>query len=207
MKRVRIYFLGGLITFIGGTLLAAWWAKQHWMEESNSESSSNCVVNFSEGRYRDDGDEWVALLVRFKEMPMQDFPTCVDESYRVDWFPTFHSPIAVRIWRSGEKVFLTAKQLDGKGGYGLGNLKNEVTRQLTDEEWLEATRLIQSTGFWDLPPIETALPPNDGALWVIEGRANGLSRAIHRRVPDTEFSAVCIYLLKLSGLQTDVDKY
>ena len=139
-------------------------------------------------------------------MPLEELPLCVDESYRLIWIPTFHPPVSVRIWRSGEKQFLVTKQLDGRGGYGMGQLAFQDLRSLSDDESKEFMRLLGQSGYWDLPSHDDSLPPQDGATWIIEGIRNRKQHQVNRHSPSSEFREACVYLVKLSGLKTEIEK-
>ena len=140
-------------------------------------------------------------------MPLQSLPACVDESYRVTWVPTFHPPVAVRIWSAPGKRYLVTKELDGKGGYGMGNLSLDEMRPLSEEEWFKFKKLLTDASYWDLPSADNAPPPNDGASWVIEGVAHQQFHDVHRDAPSKEFRDACVYLVDLSGLKTEIERY
>jgi hypothetical protein len=115
---------------------------------------------------------WSAVLARFQEMPFEALPAGVDESYRLVWIPTFHSPVSVRIWSSRGKRFMVTKKLDGKGGYGMGHLAQEEMRPLSEDEWYGFMRLLSQARYWDMPSIDDSPLPNDGAGWVIDAVQN-----------------------------------
>jgi hypothetical protein len=140
-------------------------------------------------------------------MPFEELPTCVDESYRLIWIPTFHAPISARIWRSREKQFLATKQLNGRGSYGMGQLAFRDIGSLSDDEWNEFMRLLRQSGYWDLPSDDDSPLPNDGATWIMEGIRNGKQHQVNRHSPSSEFREACVYLVKLSGLKTEIEKY
>lgn len=143
----------------------------------------------------------------FREMPLESLPSCVEESYRLMWVPTFHPPVVVRIWRSGEKYFMAAKQLDGRGGYEIGKLSVEQTRSLTNDEWMNFVTSLYQAGFWDIPSNINEPVPQDGAAWVMEGIKGKQYHSIKRRNPQGEYADLIKYLIKLSGLKTEHDKY
>ena len=205
MKRISLRLIVALLTFALGVSLAAVWTIRHHRSMQRAKKT-DCVPTFS-STYSSKEEGWGTVLARFKEMPLDRLPPCVDESYRAIWIPTFHSPVAVRIWSSDGKRFLVTKQLDGKGGYGMGKLAVENLRALTEDEWLTFNRLLDESAYWDLPSVDTALPPNDGAEWVIEGVKDKRYHEVFRRTPSVEFRASCMYLVKLTGLQTEIDKY
>ena len=150
---------------------------------------------------------WNGVLGWFDEMPFADLPSCVDESYRVVWIPTFHAPVSIRVWRSGENLFMVSKKLSGKGGYTMGHLEFQELRPISDVEWNEFRRLLRVAGYYDLATIDPTFPPNDGAEWVIESMRNGDYHKVDRRAPNTGFREACVYLVKLSGLSTEIEQY
>jgi hypothetical protein len=153
------------------------------------------------------GVSWGATSGSFQEMLFEELPACVDESYRLIWIPSFHSPVSVWIWSSRGKRFIVTKQLDGKGGYGMGQLALEEMRSLSEDEWNGFMRLLSQARYWDMPSIDDSPPPNDGAAWVIDGIQNRKRHHVNRRSPGAEFRAACVYLVKLSRLKTEIERY
>ena len=208
MKRITLRLIIALLTFLIGVTLVTFWIVKRQRPSQTSKTSPGCIPVFDPKFYSGQENGWGAVvLARFHEMPLENFPSCVDESYRLIWIPTFHSPVAARIWRSGDKRFLVAKQLDGKGGYGMGNLALEEARSITEDEWLTFIRLLDQASYWEMPSIDAAPPPNDGAAWVIEGAKERKYHNVNRHTPSIEFRASCAYLLKLSGIKTEYERY
>jgi|ERR1041385_5885866 hypothetical protein len=207
MKRITLRLAIAIITFLLGVAAAGWWTMTHYPRNKPSLNETVCIPKYSSVPSPSNKNDWSTVLDRFQEMPFDDLPDCVDESYRLIWIPTFHAPISTRIWRSGAKEFLATKQLDGRGGYGMGQLTFQNIRSLTDDEWNEFMRLLRQAGYWDLPSHEDSLPTEDGAAWIIEGVRNGRHHLVNRRAPSSEFREACIYLVKLSGLKTEIEKY
>jgi hypothetical protein len=206
MKRITLRLAIAIITFFVGVAAAGLWTMKHYPGDKPALTETDCIPNYSSVSSLANKDDWSAVLDRFHEMPFEDLPDCVDESYRLIWIPTFHAPISARIWRSGEKQFLATKQLDGRGGYGMGQLTFQNIRSLSDDEWNEFMRLLRQAGYWDLPSHDDRLP-EDGAAWIIEGVWNGRHHLVTRRAPSSEFREACTYLVKLSGLNTEIEKY
>jgi hypothetical protein len=123
-----------------------------------------------------------------------------EESYRFLWLRSFHHPVAVRVWRSGDEHFLVVKQLDGAGGYAPGKLSVNRTRPLSKDEWDEFVRLLDGICYWQMPTEDSRLG-NDGAQWILEGMKDGRYHVVDRWSPDGgDYRAACLHLLKLSGL-------
>ncbi len=208
MKRITLRLAIALLTFLIGIAAVTFWIVTRRTPTQTTEKKPDCIPLYNPNIYVGQEKTWGAVaLARFNEMPLENLPACVDESYRLVWLPTFHSPVAVRVWRSGEKHFLVAKQLDGKGGYGMGTLAAEETRPLTEDEWRAFLNLLDQASYWDMPSLDDSPPPNDGAAWVIEGAKNKKYHDVHRHTLSVEFRESCVYLLKLSGLKTEYEKY
>ena len=131
------------------------------------------------------------------------------ESYRFLWLRTFHHPIFVRVERiqhepNANEFVLFSKELDGAGGYKPGKLFNETGRVLTEKQWCEFMNLLEKANYWKLPTAEKSLGGHDGAEWIMEGVKDNRYHIVERWSPDKgEYREGCIYLLKLSGVDTD----
>lgn len=126
------------------------------------------------------------------------------EVYRFLWLRTFHHPIFVRVERKQNEVRLFTKELDGAGGYEPGKVFRSDNRKLTENEWCAFLRLVDKANYWNLPTKNEVLG-NDGAEWILEGVKENRYHVVDRWTPEKgEYRQVCIYLLRLSGL--DVDK-
>jgi hypothetical protein len=207
MKKVTLRIAIAIFTFLIGVAAAGLWTIRYFSRDELSLNDNDCIPKYFPASSSANREGWSAILDRFQELPLEQLPACVDESYRLIWVPTFHAPISARIWRSGEKQFLATKQLDGRGGYGMGQLSFQDTRSLSDDEWNEFMRLLRQSGYWDLPSNDDSPRPNDGATWIIEGIRNGKRNQVNRHSPSYEFRQACVYLVKLSGLKTEIEKY
>jgi len=207
MKRITLRLAIAILTFLIGVVVAAWCTVRHYGPNNLAQREADCIPKYSPIPYSPSEKGRGAILDRFHEMPFEELPACVDESYRLVWIPSFHAPISIRIWRSREKQFIVTKQLDGRGGYGMGQLVFQELHSLSDDQWNEFMRLLRQSGYWDMPSVDNSPPPNDGAAWVIEGVQNGKRHQVNRRSPSTDFRAACIYLVKLSGLKTEIERY
>ena len=207
MKRITLRLAIALFTFLIGVAAASLWTFRYYGRDKFVRNEADCIPKYSRVSSFGNNEGWSAVLDRFQEMPFEKMPACVDESYRLIWIPTFHSPVSTRIWRSGKKQFLVTKELDGKGGYGMGQLLFQDLRPLSDDEWNEFMRLLRQSGYWDLPSTDDSHRPQDGATWIIEAIRNGKHHQVNRRSPSSEFREACVYLVKLSGLKTEIEKY
>jgi hypothetical protein len=126
------------------------------------------------------------------------------ESYRFLWLRSFHHPIAVRIWSSGHKQFVSVKELNGAGGYDAGKLISDRVHPVTKEKWAEFTGFLEEICYWELPTEDDDLVGTDGAQWILEGMREGRYHIVDRWTPESgRYREVCLYLLKLSRLKID----
>jgi hypothetical protein len=208
MKRITLRLAIALLTFLIGIAAVTFWIVTRRAPTQTTEKNPDCIPIYNPNVYVGQEKTWGAVvLARFNEMPLENLPACVDESYRLIWLPTFHSPVAVRVWRSNEKYFLIVKQLDGRGGYGIGNLSIERTRSLTESEWMDFLNHRYPASFWGLPSTIDEPLPNDGAVWVVEGVRNKQYHSVKRVNPQEQFADLIKYLIKMSDLETEHDKY
>ena len=154
-----------------------------------------------------DAEATANLFRRFRETPLTTQAVCVDESYRLTWIPTFHAPTAIRVWRSGDNYFIVIKRLNGKGGYGLGDLEMEQTRSLTAEEWQSFETLVHQAWFLKLHSTVEEPIPHDGATWTFEGMSDGKYHYVHRISPSKELSQLFSKLFDLTSVETEYKQY
>jgi len=212
MKRISIRLTIILITFFVGVTAATIWLFN--LNNSSIEITETGIdCNFPDFEnsaisVKENKEANITILERFQEIPLENLPDCIDESYRLVWIPTFHSSVVVRVWRSADKHFLVVKQLDGKGGYGMGNLALNETRPLTENEWFNLVSLIERSSFWNMPTInKNEGEPNDGALWIVEGINGKKYHDVTRLTPNDEYRELAGYLIQLSGLKTEYQMY
>ncbi|GMT49089.1 MAG: hypothetical protein IEMM0008_0628 [bacterium] len=123
------------------------------------------------------------------------------EIYRFTWLRTFHHPIMIRVYQSGKKSFLIAKELSGAGGYDPGEMKHNVKRQLHKKEWQNILTHVKRSSYWFLKTKIDDLGL-DGAQWIMEGVKKGKYHVVDRWSPEKgSYRELCLYLLKLSGLK------
>ena len=99
--------------------------------------------------------------------------------YRFTILPTWGNPIAVRARKEGNAFSLSARRLDGEGGYDPGKLveQKEVKLKEADSAALEA--LIAKIGFFQMATDDN-VQGNDGAEWILEGVAEGKYHVVQR---------------------------
>lgn len=210
MKHLSFRLIIALATFfIGVGIVAFWFVNRSAPIAETPQKTPDCIQQYDASiRPNDYGDVNKAnLFARFRELPLDKLPACIDESYRLTWIPTFHAPTVVRIWRSGDKHFIVTKRLDGKGGYGMGNFNGETVRSITAEEWNGFVNLLHQESFWNMPSEIKEPLPNDGAAWTFEGVNGGQYHLVFRITPSDKLSEIFRSLFKLTGIETEHELY
>jgi hypothetical protein len=128
--------------------------------------------------------------------------------YRIMILPTWGNPIAVRVQRHGELYSLSARRLDGQGGYDPGKLVESKNSELSTKDSKTLEQLIQNVSFFQLPTDDDVFG-HDGDEWIIEGVSQGKYHVVVRWCADshdsekrklTAFLALCKFLLDKSAL-------
>jgi len=163
-----------------------------------SKDGSNQIIN-SLDSFRND---WYSKHLKAMDEPSLSSIAEPDETYRFLWLRSFHHPIAIRVWRTGEERNMVFKELDGAGGYEPGKLIVNQTQQIAVKEWDEFISLLQRASYWRLP-AEKKESGCDGAEWILEGKKGERYHLVDRWSPDGgSYREACLYLLKLSGQKT-----
>lgn len=102
------------------------------------------------------------------------------ETYRFVWLRTFHNPVAVRIFRRGDRYGLEAVILDGAGGYEPGQVSRRVTKELSPAQWRSVIAALDELQFWQMTTGTDDIIGNDGAQWIVEGRRDGRYHFVDR---------------------------
>jgi len=130
------------------------------------------------------------------------------EVYRIMILPTWGKPIAVRVQRHGELYSLSARRLDGQGGYDPGKLVESKNSELSAEDSKTLEQLIQKVSFFQLPSDDDVFG-HDGDEWIIEGVSQGKYHVVVRWCADsydpekrklTAFLALVKFLLDKAAL-------
>lgn len=203
MKRILPRVSIAAITFALGIVSTAISIKQpHAI--SPPTPAGDCVPRYDENviakSLREDDDP--QFFSAFQELPLYTMPDCVDEAYSLTWIPSFHAPVLVRVWRSGDRAFIVAKRLDTRGWSKFGNVNETNSRTLTKFEWRDFTDLLNRKSYWELPSTVDEMSPNDGAVWLIEGLRSKQFHSVRRRIPNEDYAEICKHLIRLSGLET-----
>ncbi len=124
------------------------------------------------------------------------------EIYRFLWLRTFHRPIIVRVERSSNTTKLVFVEMSGTGGYEPGSLVRREEKTIGDGQWCDFLALLEKAGYWKLGDDDDS--GHDGARWILEGVREGRYHLVDRWTPDDgDYRTACIYLLNLSGIDTD----
>ncbi len=128
--------------------------------------------------------------------------------YRIMILPTWGNPIVVRVQRHGELYSLSARRLDGQGGYDPGKLVESKNSELSPEDSKTLEQRIQNVSFFQLP-TDDGVFGHDGDEWIMEGVSRGKYHVVVRWCADsydpekrklTAFLALCKFLLDKSAL-------
>ena len=128
--------------------------------------------------------------------------------YRIMILPTWGKPVVVRVQKRGQLYSLSARRLDGQGGYDPGKLVEAKDSELGAADSKSLAVLIQNLNFFQLPTEDDVIG-NDGDQWIIEGVSQGKYHVAVRWCADsydsekrklTTFLALCRFLLDKSTL-------
>ena len=156
--------------------------------------------------------DYLQTLAAFEEPSINPGVAGKAEVIRVIVWPTFESPVTVRVEaRGGEKYQLIAKRLKGDGGYQPGPVNKAKRRKLRRAEWDQLQSLLAKAGFWSMATEEDerfAPQPDgsqmmclDGTNWTVEVISNRGYHAVQRYCPkEGSFTAIGQYMVKLSKL-------
>jgi len=149
-------------------------------------------------------------LERMSEPRLRGLAKDVNASvYRIMILPTWGNPIAVRVQRHGELYSLSARRLDGHGGYDPGKLVESKNSELSTKDSKTLEQLIQNVSFFQLPTTDDDVFGYDGDESIIEGVSQGKYHVVVRWCADsydpekrklTTFLALCRFLLDKSTL-------
>jgi len=205
MKQIALRAIIAIIAFALGIASAALWLSRRPATRIPSATTSECVPVYDPTivvkKIREDDDP--QFFAAFQEPPLNAMPDCVDEAYSLTWIPSFHPPVLVRVWRSGSKAFMVAKELDSKGWSKFGNLKETNARPITAFEWRDFTNLLNRSSYWEVPSTIDEIVPNDGAAWLVDGLRGKQYHWVRRRVPNEQYAEICKHFIRLSGLASN----
>ena len=153
--------------------------------------------------------EWYGKsLERMKEPKLPSLAKDVNTVvYRLLILPNNDNPKAVRVNRHGTIYRVSARRLDGRGGYDLGKLVESKEVELGAEDSTMLELLIHNVDFFRLLTDDDVLG-HDADEWILEGVSNGRYHVVQRCcVTDepktrklTAFLSLCRFLLDKSIL-------
>ena len=149
-------------------------------------------------------NDWYGSPLRaFNETSLLDNSDESREIYRFLWLRSFNNPVVVLVERSKKGASVYSKELNGGSGNSPVKIINEFKRDLSESEWCDFLRSVERAKFWAMPDTKDDLGV-DGSRWVLEGVKDGRYHLVDRFTPTTgEFRKACIYMLNLSGVDTE----
>ena len=99
--------------------------------------------------------------------------------YRFTILPTWGNPIAVRARKEANTFTLSARRLDGEGGYDPGKLVEQKEVELTEVESMALESLIKELKFFRMSTDDETYG-KDGDEWILEGVAEGKYHVVQR---------------------------
>ena len=210
MRSITTKFAVTVLTFIVGiTAAAVWFGKPH-KQFADDNYFPVGVFSPHEGELNWTKKFYASSLAAMQEPPLKDKKNV--EVYRFLWLRSFHPPVSVRLWQTGNQRYMSTKQLSGVGvpidGEAIftGTLAVNETQSITEEEWAHFQELLKKAGFWAMPTANDG-PELDGAGWLLEGVKPDHYHVVHRQSPkEGAYREVCIYLLRVSRVKIDESK-
>jgi hypothetical protein len=99
--------------------------------------------------------------------------------YRLMILPTWGNPIVVRVQKQQTIYSLSARRLDGQGGYDPGKLVEQRDIQLSEQDSKTLESLIESLKFFEMP-TEDKIFGADGDESILEGVSGGKYHVVDR---------------------------
>ena len=210
MKRISIYLSLALITFLAGvTLKSIWVLNRNIPIIEAPQSTSNCNLLFLEysldyekvKNTRKQKQGLIAdMLNKFNEIPLENLPPCIDESYRLIMIPISDYPVSIHILRSGDERILFAEKLNAND-YST----REATERLTEEEWQSFKSLFDQTSFWDMPTFDKNEHESaERTIYIMEGLKGAEYHYVQRLSSNGKFQESAAFLLKLPELKNEI---
>jgi hypothetical protein len=122
------------------------------------------------------------------------------EVYRLLWLPTWGRPVAVRVEKAGGRMTLNEVQLDGDGGYELGEVAVRKQTSLSQRDWDRLMERVEEAAFWGMPTSINDLGV-DGEHLIVEGVRDGRFHVVDRWSPRPgAYRELCRSMLSFAGL-------
>lgn len=122
------------------------------------------------------------------------------EIFRFVYLPSFDNPISVRVEKINNDYLLTVKKTNGKGGYGEGRLVYKRKKKITENQWEELMKMVNSINEWEVFYKESLYITLDGESWLFEHLSPDGYKVRDVDNPEDEFKTLGLYLLKLAEI-------
>jgi len=99
--------------------------------------------------------------------------------YRLLILPNYSNPMAVRVDKQGAIYRVSARRLDGRGGYETGELVESKEFELSAEDSKTLKELLRKLNFFQLM-TDDGVVMDDGDAWILEGVSQGKYHLIER---------------------------
>jgi hypothetical protein len=153
-------------------------------------------------QFRD--DLYSGYLKAMNELPLASLVD-EDESYRFLWLRSFHRPVMVHVWRTGDRYFTVVKRLNRRSGSAPGTFDLYWARSLSVDDWDTFIMQLEQSEYWQMPTRDNRMMAQDGAQWILEGYRDGRYHVVDRQSPDEgAYREACLYLLRQSGLLAEI---
>ncbi len=213
MKCIVTKFAVTVLAFIIGITAAALWFGKPHKQFADDNYFPVGVFSPHEGELNWTRKFYSSSLAAMQEPPLFPLKDKNVEAYRFLWLRSFHPPVSLRLWQTGNQSYMSTKQLsdvgvpiDGEAIFTKTLAVNE-TRSITQEEWAHFQELLKKAGFWSMPTADENPIGLDGAGWLLEGVKQDQYHVVHRHSPEQRaYREVCIYLLRVSGVKIDESK-
>ncbi|MFI5221651.1 MAG: hypothetical protein ACHQK8_04945 [Bacteroidia bacterium] len=156
-------------------------------------------------------NRWYSGMLFSMKEPILYQTVSKKEVYRFTWLRRFRNPVAVRIEKDKDKIYLYVKTTDGAGGSYPGKLiKNEV-KELDSEQWNSFMEKLSRFNFWKQPVEEVKELDGENSEWILEGSTffsyHFVTRTSPLQINQKSFRECCLFLLTLAGIEnSDVKK-
>ena len=161
-----------------------------------SENFAQLGVSFAYGKIL-----WLGKFLKALEEPVL-MDSLSGSIFRFTWLRSFDYPIVIGLINNYHHCSLYWKVSDGAGGYEPGKLVINKSKELTQKEWDEFIRKIDSMKFWDMGTSASEAPGLDGSEWVLEGKEKTHYHFVYRW-SDSVVKGICLDLLKMTDLDIE----
>ena len=179
---------------------------RHVDDKSAEEYEKEFILYFSDGtlgenqRSHDNYNHWFSrYLSRMQEPVLWKSNSEKEEIYRFLWLRTFRSPVCIRINISSDSsATVTTKVTNGAGGYLPGELIQNSTVRLSENQKSNFLDTVNKNRFWTLENGKHS--GLDGSQWVIEGLKNDEYHVTHiwSPEPNNNIREIGMLMLKFS---------